>query len=183
MRRRTDKAQPHVYVIYAIYDNDIEGRIYRISYCHAYKWPQIQRYYVKNLQRHIAVIFEYFTNKYTHIPIEYYIDEIDEKTKPVVMHKYSYEGNRKRILQAKGGNTSHETILKHDDKINEVKFFNLLFNDAFNEPYTIKDLQEESANKYQRETNPDFIPLDFWNYGLKINDLPEPLQERYKNYM
>ena len=183
MRRRTNQIQPHVYVIYAIYDNDIDDRIYKISYCHAYKWPQIQRYYAKNLQRQIAVIFDYFTNKYTHIPIEYYIDEMDEKTQPVVIHKYSHEGNRKRILQAKSGDYFQKSIIGRNGKINEIKLFGMLLDGALNEPYTIDDLQQEGRTEYEKETNPDFIPWDFWNYGLKINDLPEHLQEQYKNCM
>jgi len=183
MRRRTNQTQPHVYVIYAIYDNDIDDRIYKISYCHAYKWPQIQRYYAKNLQRQIAVIFDYFTNKYTHLPIEYYIDEMDEKTQPVVIHKYSHEGNRKRILQAKSGDYFQKSIIGRNGKINEIKLFGMLLDGALNEPYTIDDLQQEGRTEYEKETNPDFIPWDFWNYGLKINDLPEHLQEQYKNCM
>ena len=183
MRRRTNQIQPHVYVIYAIYDNDIDDRIYKISYCHAYKWPQIQRYYAKNLQRQIAVIFDYFTNKYTHIPIEYYIDEMDEKTQPVVIHKYSHEGNRKRILQAKSGDYFQKSIIGRNGKINEIKLFGMLLDGALNEPYTIDDLQQEGRTEYEKETNPDFIPWDFWNYGLKIKDLPEHLQEQYKNCM
>ena len=183
MRRRTNQIQPHVYVIYAIYDNDIDDRIYKISYCHAYKWPQVQRYYAKNLQRQIAVIFDYFTNKYTHRPIEMYIDEMDEKLQPVVIHKYSYEGNRKRILQAKSGDYFQKSIIGRNGKINEIKLFGMLLDGALNEPYTIDDLQQEGRTEYEKETNPDFIPWDFWNYGLKINDLPEHLQEQYKNCM
>ena len=183
MRRRTNQIQPHVYVIYAIYDNDIDDRIYKISYCHAYKWPQIQRYYAKNLQRQIAVIFDYFTNKYTHLPIEYYIDEMDEKTQPVVIHKYSHEGNRKRIKQAKSGDYFQKSIIGRNGKINEIKLFGMLLDGALNEPYTIDDLQQEGRTEYEKETNPDYIPLDFWNYGLKIKDLPEHLQEQYKNCM
>ena len=182
MRRRTKETQPNVYVIYAIYDNDIDDRIYKISYCHAYKWPQVQRYYAKNLQRQIAVIFDYFTNKYTHRPIEMYIDEMDEKLQPVI-HKYSYEGNRKRILQAKSGDYFRKSVLDRYGRISEIKLFGILLEGALNEPYTIDDLQDEGATEYEKETNPDFIPWDFWNYGYKIGDLPEHLQERYKDYM
>ena len=59
----------------------------------------------------------------------------------------------------------------------------MLLDGALNEPYTIDDLQQEGRTEYEKETNPDFIPWDFWNYGLKINDLPEHLQEQYKNCM
>ena len=183
MRRRTNQTQPHVYVIYAIYDNDIDDRIYKISYCHAYKWPQIQRYYANNLQRQIAVIFDYFTNKYTHLPIEYYIDEMDDKTQPVIIHRYSHEGNRKRIKQAKSGDYFIKSIFNRNGNISELKILGLLLDGALNEPYSIGDLQDEGRTEYEKETNPDYIPLDFWNYGLKIKDLPEHLQEQYKNYM
>ena len=33
-----------------------------------------------------------------------------------------------------------------------------------------------------KETQPDYIPFDFWNYGYKITDLPEHLQQRYERY-
>ena len=183
MRRRTNQTQPHVYVIYAIFDNDIDDRIYKISYCHAYKWPQIQRYYANNLQRQIAVIFDYFTNKYTKWPIESYIDEMDEKLEPVIIHKYSHEGNRKRIKQAKSGNYFEKSLLNRNGNISMFKVMGMLLEGVLNEPYSIYDLQEEGRTVYEKETNPDYIPLDFWNYGYKLKDLPEHLQEQYKNYM
>ena len=59
----------------------------------------------------------------------------------------------------------------------------MLLEGVLNEPYSIETLQDEGRTVYEKETNPDFIPFDFWNYGYKIGDLPEHLQQQYKNYM
>lgn len=182
MRRRTKKAQPPIYSIYAIYDNDIDDRIYKISYCYAYKLPQIQRYYANNQQRHIDIIFEYFTTKFTKIDIQTYINELDDKLQPVIIHSYSHEGNRKRILQAKNGDYFHKSLLDRNGKPSIEKFILECIGDVFNAPYDIETLQSEQYTVYEKETQPDYIPFDFWNYGYKITDLPEHLQQRYERY-
>jgi len=182
MRRRTKTRQPPIYSIYAIYDNDIDDRIYKISYCYAYKLPQIQRYYANNLQRHIDIIFEYFTTKYTHLDIDTYINELDDKLQPVVIHSYSHEGNRKRILQAKNGDYFYKSIIDRHGKPSIEKFLLNCLEEVLNNSYDVETVKNEQYTVYEKETQPDYVPFDFWNYGLKINDLPEHLQQRYANY-
>lgn len=62
------------------------------------------------------------------------------------------------------------------------KFILECIGDVFNAPYDIETLQSEQYTVYEKETQPDYIPFDFWNYGYKITDLPEHLQQRYERY-
>lgn len=182
MRRRTKEKQPPIFSIYAIYDNTIDDRIYKLSYCYAYKLPQIQRYYEHNERRSIDIVFDYFSLKYTKQPIETYLQDMDEKLDPVIRHEYTKEGNRKRIKKARQDIPYldlPQSVFTRNGDISERHLLKYLFHNALNEPYTIGNLQDEYINQYAELIDPDFIPLDFWNYGLTINDLPQNLQRKY----
>lgn len=181
MRRNIKRLQPPVYSIYAIYDNDIENRIYKVSFCHLDQLPQIERYYMNNPQRNIELIFNYFSLRFTHTSIETYLQDMDEKLNPVIIHNYTKEGNRKRIKQAKQPAVYNlpASVYTRNGYISDRKLLDFLFESALNEPYTIELLQNEYQDDHGEILDPDFIPADFWNYGLTIDDLPQDLQKKY----
>lgn len=182
MRRRTKEPKARIFSIYAIYDSTIDDRIYKISYCHADKLPQIQRYYEHNARRSIDIVFDYFSLKYNKNPIETFLQDMDEKLDPVIRHEYTKEGNRKRIKKAQQNNPYidlPQSVFTRNGNISDLHLLKYLIHGALNEPYTIDDLQDEYKTHYAELIDPDFIPLDFWNYGLTINDLPQDLQNKY----
>lgn len=182
MNRKLKRPQTPVYAIYAIYDCRIENRIYKISYCHINQLEQIKRYYAKHLQRYITIIFDYFSLKYSKQCIETFIADFDELLQPVILHSYTKEGNRKRIQKAIAGDYFNKSVLDRNGNISLMKMFENALQQVLNEPCTIESLQEDCNGEYEQYTNKDFIPFDFWNYGLTIADLPEHLQKQYEQY-
>ena len=177
MRRKTKKSELPIYAVYAVYDNDIDDRIYKISYCRKYKLEQIKNYYAKNDRRKIKIIFDYFSTRYTKNDISDYIDEFDEKLNPLIIHKYSHEANRKRIRASRFGISFEKSILGRDGIISFKKILENALGEIFNEHYTISDLRKEKRTVYAKETDRHYIPANFWDYGLSFTDLPERLQK------
>ena len=178
MRRKTKKSELPIYAVYAIYDNGIDDRIYKVSYCRKYKLEQIKKYYAKNYKRKIEIIFDYFSTRYTKNDISDYIDEFDEKLNPLIIHKYSHEANRKRVRASRFGISFEKSIFGRDGIISFKKILEKGLEEILNENYTISDLRKEKRTVYAIETDRNYIPANFWDYGLTFADLPQRLQKK-----